>query len=358
MTTKLGVQMTPWSNSRDLVDFGRTLAQTFDIVWIQDQMLARNVYTLMGALAQSGTGLGTVVTYPIGRNPIEMASAVATIGELMPEESELVVGMGTGGALVNSLFTKKRPVTAVREAITLMRRLWQGEVVELDDFAVLGEAIGYRPGAKAQLTYAASRRPDIVVAGVGPMIQTVAARHADGVISTSNLPTLSRAAFDTGRYGEISGLDLIRQNRPADAGPLRLIYGIDVSVSADRERAREYARKQVVLTAGNPKLWPAMEAAGLDLDSAAAVKKAFDDGLGIEGAAACCSESLADALIISGTADECVGPMTELRERAEAQGYTEFFVGAPLGPDPVEAADLLMKDVVPEVWPDHAGARR
>jgi alkanesulfonate monooxygenase SsuD/methylene tetrahydromethanopterin reductase-like flavin-dependent oxidoreductase (luciferase family) len=352
MTGRLGVQITPWSSSAALVELGRKLATVVDTVWVQDQMLARNVYALLGALAQGGCGVGTNVTYPIGRNPIEMASAAATISELVPEGREMVVGMGTGGALVNSLFTKDRPITVVREAMELMRALWAGERVELDRFPVLGGTLNYKPGAVAELTYAVERPPDIVMAGVGPMILAVAGAHADGLISPSNLPTLSRGAFLTGRFGEISGLDKARTARPAELPPLRLIFGINLSVSADRARAREHARRQVVLVAGNPRLWPDMERVGLDLESAEAVKEAFDAGLGIEGAAARCSDALADALIISGTPEDCLPAVVELRDLATAEGYDEFYLGAPLGPDPQEAADLLVSRVIPQVWPD------
>jgi hypothetical protein len=37
---------------------------------VQDQLLARNVYALLGAITYAGCGVGTNVTYPIGRNPI------------------------------------------------------------------------------------------------------------------------------------------------------------------------------------------------------------------------------------------------------------------------------------------------
>lgn len=352
MTDKLGVQITPWSSSGELVELGRKLATVVDTVWVQDQMLARNVYALLGALAHAGCGVGTNVTYPIGRNPIEMASATATIGELVPPGREVIVGMGTGGAIVNSLFQKDRPITAVREAIQLMRALWAGERVELDGFPVLGTALHYKPGAVAELTYAVERPPSIVMAGVGPMILAVAGAHADGLISPSNMPTLSRAAFRTGRFAEISGLDQARSARSDDRPPLRLIFGINVSVSADRARAREHARRQVALVAGNPRLWPDLEKVGLDLDSAAEVKEAFDAGLGIDGAAARCSDALTDALIISGTPEECLPVVAELRDLAQAEGYREFYLGAPLGPDPREAADLLMSRVIPAVWPD------
>ena len=356
MTVPLGVQITPWSSSRELVELGQRLASVVDTVWVQDQMLARNVYALLGALAQAGCGVGTNVTYPIGRNPIEMASSAATLAELVPDGREVIVGMGTGGAIVNSLFQKDKPISAVREAIVLMRNLWSGDRVELDRFPALGAALSYKPGAGARLTYPVERPPSIVLAGVGPRILAIAGEYADGMISPSNMPTLSRAAFRTGRFSEISGLDQAKAARPASMAPLRLIFGINTSISEDRKRAREHARRQVALVVGNPRLWADLERVGLDLESAGAVKDAFDAGLGIDGAAAQCSDELADALIVSGTSDECVPAIAELRDLAAAEGYTEFYVGAPLGPDPHEAAELLISQVIPQVWPDRTSA--
>jgi alkanesulfonate monooxygenase SsuD/methylene tetrahydromethanopterin reductase-like flavin-dependent oxidoreductase (luciferase family) len=353
----LGIQLTPWSSAPELVAMGDALRDVVDVVWVQDQMLARNVYVVLGALAQRGCGVGTSVTYAIGRDPIEMASAAATISELVPDDREMVLGFGTGGALVDSLFAKTRPVTVAREAIVLMRALWTGEPVELDAFPVLGQRLGFRPGAVAKLTYPVARPPAIVVAGVGPKIQHVAATVADGMISASNLPTSSLAAFHTGRFAELSGLEAMRAVRPADAPPLRLVYGINVSVSADRERARAQARRQAALVAGNPALWDDLAAVGVDVESAAEVKAALDAGQGLAGAADRVSASLADALVVSGTPQECVGPLIELRKLAEAHGYEELYVGAPLGPDPKEAATLLRTDVIPEVWPERVAVR-
>lgn len=356
MTTRLGVQITPWSSSKELIGLGQRFAPVVDTVWVQDQVLARNVYSLLGALAQAGCGVGTNVTYPIGRNPIEMASAIATIAELVPEGRDVVVGMGTGGAIVNSIFRKDRPVTAVREAIQLMRALWAGDRVELDAFPALGASMSYLPGGVAELTYAVANTPAIVLAGVGPKILAVASTHADGVISPSSLPTLSRAAFRTGRFGEISGLHAAVAMRPDAMAPLRLIYGLNLSVSKDRKRAREQARRQVALVVGNPKLWPSLELVGMDVDAASEVKDAFDQGLGIDGAAARCSQELADALIVSGTPEDCIPDLIELRDLATDVGYSEFYLGSPLGPDPEEAGTLLIEQVIPHVWPDRDNA--
>ena len=357
MTDVLGVQITPWVNARELVALGARLRSSFDVVWVQDQMLARNAYVLLGALAHAGCGVGTAVTYPTGRNPIEMASASATIGELLPAGREVVIGMGTGGAVVQSLFVRDKPIAAVAEAISLMRRLWSGADVELDRYPVLGAHLGYKPGAIARLTYPVERPPSIVVTGVGPKILTVAGEHADGLIAASNMPTHSYQALKSGRFAELSGLTIARAARPAGAPPLRLTFGISVSISADGERARAFARRQLALVLGNPRLWPDLEAVGLDVESAGEVKRAFDEGLGIDGAAARVSSTLSEALIVSGTPDDCIPRMTELRALAEAEGYREFYVGAPLGPDVIEAADLLLSTIVPKVWPERTGAR-
>lgn len=353
MTTPIGVQLTPWTRADELLAVGELLADTVETVWVQDQMLARNVYVLLAGLARAGCGVGTNVTYPVGRNPIEMAASLATVDELASPGRSLTVGMGTGGAVVNSLFRKQRRVALVREAIQLMKGLWNGEELALDEFPRLGEVLGYRPGAVARLTFEVESPPEIVVAGVGPQILEVAARYADGLISAANFPTHSPAAFATGRFEELSGLAELRASLDP-ARPFRMIYGINMSVSDDREAARAQARRQLSLTFGNPALWPALEAVGLDVEAAEHVKRAFDNGLGVEGAAERVPDRLSDGLLVSGNPDECIEAAAELRDRAAAHGYTEFYIGGPLGPDPIEAAHLLRDRVIPELWPDHA----
>jgi alkanesulfonate monooxygenase SsuD/methylene tetrahydromethanopterin reductase-like flavin-dependent oxidoreductase (luciferase family) len=352
MSGTLGLQLAPWKRTNELVAVGETLRDVVDVVWVQDQMLARNVYVVLTALAQTGCGIGTNVTYPIGRNPIEMAAAIATVAELMADDARLEIGLGTGGALVSSLFDPGRAVDAVAEAIRLMRGLWRGDDVELDAFPTLGARLGYRDGAVAKLTFPVERQPSIVVAGVKPKIMRVAAELADGLICPSNLPTMSIGAFRSGRFGELSGLDAAIAARPRDLAPLRLLYGINVSVAPDGALARAYARRQIALVVGNPRLWPDLEAVGLDLESAAEVKAAFDAGLGVDGAADRVSDSLCEGLVVAGRPDEVGGRMAELRDLAAGYGFGDFYIGAPLGPDPLEAAKLLCDQVIGEVWPE------
>jgi alkanesulfonate monooxygenase SsuD/methylene tetrahydromethanopterin reductase-like flavin-dependent oxidoreductase (luciferase family) len=354
MTGLLGLQIAPWRPSREIVAVGERLRDVVDIVWVQDQMLARNVYALLAALAHAGCGVGTNVTYATGRNPIEMASAVATISELLDDGREIHVGVGTGGALVTSLFEPEKGVTIVRESIELMRALWRGDTVDLDAFPALGARRGFRPGATAKLTFPVERRPPILVAGVKPKILGAAAELADGIILPANLPTFCGAALESGLYRTLSGLEGALALRAADAPPLRLAYGINISVSHDREAARVYARRQLSLVAGSAHLADDLAAVGLDVDSAADVRTAFAEGLGVEGAAARMSDELVDSLMIAGTPEDCVDRVRELRARAESCGFNEFYLGAPLGPDFAEAAEIVANDVIPAVWPERA----
>lgn len=352
----LGLQIAPWRPSDEIVAVGERLRDVVDVVWVQDQMLARNMYVLLSALAQVGCGVGSNVTYPVGRNPIEMAAEFATIAELARDDREVVVGLGTGGALVTSLFLKDKGVTSVREAVRLMRGLWSGEAVELDEFPTLGQRLAYRPGATAKLTFPVERPPAIQIAGVKPKILEAAAELADGIICPSNMPTFSVRALTSGRFGELSGLDTALAARPASAPPLRLNYGINVSVSRDRETARGWARRQLALVVGHPATSGDLHRVGLDIASAAEVKAAFDAGLGIDGAAERLSDELTDSLIIAGTPDEVVERMRALRALAEQHGFNEFYVGAPLGPDLSESAEILAQEVIPHVWPERVGA--
>lgn len=349
---QVGVQIAPWSPAPQVLAAARRLAGVVDLVWIQDQMLARNVYTLLAGVAAGGAvGVGTNVTFPFGRNPIEMAASMATLAELVGPGHPVVMGVGTGGALVNSLFDRSQPLRVVRESIALIRRLWAAEAVPLDEYPALGAVLGFRPGAVARLTFPLARPVPILMAGIGPQILRLAGEVADGIISASNFPTHSYAAFKSGKFEALGGLDQVRAGRSDQARPFRMVFGLNCCVSRDRAAAKAFARRQLVLVAGNPALWPGLEAVGLDVESARDVKAAFDRGEGIEGGVARMSDSLLDGLIVSGHPDECLVRLEELRGYARAVGYTDFYLGAPLGPDLHEAAAIIADVLVPQLWP-------
>jgi len=352
----IGVQVVPWVPARHLVAAASVLSKAFDVVWVPDQMLARNMQVVLTAIAVQGeVGVGSCVAVPLSRNPIDLASAMATIAELAAPERPVLMGMGAGGPLVASLMPKTSATEVLRESVSLIRRLWTGELVPIADYPVLAARLGWRPDASARLTYPVARPIPILVAVGGPRTLELADQTADGLVCTSTYPPLSYAALRSRDYAVARRITGMARRRDQAGWPMRLIYGLNCCVSADRAAARGFARRQAALVAGNRAVWPALRAIGLDLDSAKAVRAALDRGEGLEIAAGQVSDAVLDAFVVAGTPAECIDQLAELRGLAREAGFAEFYLGVPLGPDLAEAAQILAGTVVPELWPDRCG---
>src|SRR5438105_2112964 len=91
----------------------RAVAAGFEHVWINDNFKARHTYSLLAAIAsRAPCGLGTLVTYPYARNPMDMATAFGTIAELLSGR-ELTVGISTGAwAIQGALVEQPSPTQA------------------------------------------------------------------------------------------------------------------------------------------------------------------------------------------------------------------------------------------------------
>ena len=171
--------------------------------------------------------LGTSVLTPTFRyNPAVVAQAFATMGLLYP--GRVMLGVGTGEAL-NEIAVSgmtwpdfKERLARLREAVTLIRKLWAGETVSFDgEFYHTVEAKIYdRPEVPVP----------IYVAAGGPVAARYAGRTADGLICTSGkgmdlytdslLPAMRDGAQQAGR----------------DAGAIDRM--LEVKLSYDREPAQ------------------------------------------------------------------------------------------------------------------------
>ena len=126
--------------------------------------------------------LGTSVLTPTFRyNPAVVAQAFATMGLLYP--GRVMLGVGTGEAL-NEIAVSgmkwpdfKERLARLREAVTVIRKLWAGETVSFDgEFYHTVEAKIYdRPEIPVPIYMAAG----------GPVAARYAGRAADGLICTS-----------------------------------------------------------------------------------------------------------------------------------------------------------------------------
>jgi coenzyme F420-dependent glucose-6-phosphate dehydrogenase len=178
---------------RTLLNFSVVAEQAgFDSVFVSDHFQpwkhtdghAPSALAWLGALGASTQRIvmGTSVLTPTFRyHPSVVAQVFGTLGSLFP--GRVILGVGTGEGLNEVPSTgmvwpeMKERFARLREAITLIRKLWSEDHVTFEgEYYRTQDATVYdKPGAKLP----------IFVAGAGPMIAKYAGRSGDGFICTS-----------------------------------------------------------------------------------------------------------------------------------------------------------------------------
>jgi len=194
----------------------------------------------LGALGAktSRITIGTSVMTPTFRyHPAVVAQAFATLGVMFPDR--VVLGIGTGESLNEVPSTGmtwpdfKERFARLREAVTLMRRLWTEEKVTFEGqyYRTTSATIYDRPAAPVP----------IYIAAAGALIAKYAGRMGDGLICTSGKAT--ELYTETVLPKVLEGLSEA-DSRAADY--VRMIE-VKVSFDTDIKRATEDTRSWAVL---------------------------------------------------------------------------------------------------------------
>jgi 5,10-methylenetetrahydromethanopterin reductase len=208
-------------------------AKGFDDLWIPDERFERDVFVMLSVAAQRTRRLmlSTCVTDPYIRHPMLTAVAIATLDELTGGRARVALGAGLSGFTALGI-ERRRPATAIREAIAIMRRAWEGAPVWFD-----GELLACRG---AQLAFPARSDIPVYVAGRGPAVLRAAGELADGVIigTFSSERTIAAALAQVDR-----GLARSERTRAA----LDVTSWLYVAISDDAEQARLAVRRPVAV---------------------------------------------------------------------------------------------------------------
>jgi probable F420-dependent oxidoreductase len=243
--------------------------------------------------------LGTGVVGIWSRSPVTMALQAATLNEL--SGGRLILGLGLQArGYVEGWHgrTYERPVRAMREYVSILRRIFSGEVVTFE-----GEIFSVR---NFQLTMQPPDRPlRIYMAAIGPQMLRLAGEVADGVLGYCYsleyvrdvvLPNLTAGAERAGR--SLVGFDVA-------CGFPALVTDDDSGLDLIRGQALMFA------TAGgsSPEYAKSFAAAGFgaEVEEIASRFEARD----VPGALAVVTDAMADAVTIAGS-------LEHVRERIEA----------------------------------------
>ena len=175
--------------------------------------------------------LGVCVTEPYSRHPALIAMAIASLAELAP--GRMVLGLGAGGSGFPAMgLLRERPVTALRDAVRIIRAMLAGESVDHQ-----GRVISIHQG---RLNFESPGQVPIVFGTRGRLMLRLAGEVADGVMM---------APYASAR-------SLNRALAMVDEGVLRAgmhskdverIAWVDLCVAEDGAVAREAVKPGVVL---------------------------------------------------------------------------------------------------------------
>lgn len=329
----------------ELIGLAESALQTmgkfgFSQVWTNDNLEYRSVLACSAALvARLPVKLGTAVTVPYFRNPVDLAMAFATISELTPGR-EISLGLGPGSrAILTHQVERTKPLTIMAELATALRTLFAGAPLKSSEIPVLKSyfhmnaeqyALRFKAQAPIRLYYGPSL--------LKPAVLDLVARHFDGVI----LQTLYGIAdMET----SLARLHSARGQSPLGE-PLRKVMLLNASVSRDGQAARQHAKRFVSHIASG---WPddVLRAKGIDPEAIQAVRRAYAENRGVDYAAALTPDEAVDRLIISGTPSQCLERIAALFSLAARDGFTQITLGVPLGPDIPEVIELWGKEILP-----------
>ena len=312
----------------------------FNQVWTNDNLEYRSVLVSSAAIvARLPVKLGTAVTVPYFRNPVDLAMAFATISELT-NGREISLGLGPGSrSILAHQVERVKPLVIMAELATALRKLFSGESLRSSEIPVLASyfhmnaeqyALRFKTQSPIRLYYGPSL--------LKPAVLDLIARHFDGVI----LQTL---------YGiadmEASLARLQEARAQSSLGePLRKVMLLNASISRDGQAARQHAKRFVSHIASG---WPdeVLKTKGIDPQAIQAVRRAYAENRGVDYAASLTPDEAVDRLIIAGTPAQCTERIAELFSLAARDGFAQITLGVPLGPDIPEVIDLWGTEILP-----------
>jgi len=308
---KFGIRIPPCTRIDEVAATVRRAEEHgFDYAWIPDsQMLWRDTYAAM-ALAAAQTEsitLATGVTNVRTRNPAVVASAINTIAEIAP--GRVALGMGAGDSSVKLISVAPSTRAHLRESVSTIRRLLDGEMVTF--------------GERAARLYRAQGRVPIYLAANGPRTLELAGEIADGIITLGGIaPAPLIAARNAVERG------LARAGRKLD--DLEFTVGSICRVTDDIERDARIL-KPVCLHIAGIGGQASLAQAGIELDPPRRLPKVYPDlvhaedwDLAIQEASEYVTDDMAvkfaQTFCLFGTVDEILARM----KRAIEIGATAF----------------------------------
>ena len=329
MTIKFSIALQGSYPIRDYIEKAKRIEQyDFDELHVYDDLMFKPTWPLLTLIGEhtSRIKVGPGIITPQIVHPCYHAGNLAELDELTNGRAVLGIARGAFWEFLG-IEKQRKPITMVREAIHIIRRLLSG-----DHTAFHGEVFTVTEELFFRFQPLRKEVP-IFIGTWGPKMCQLAGEIAEGVKSDGlwnpDYVKIIRENIEIGAA---------RANR--NPNDVEIIAGPLSSISTDREKAKETARR--VLAVYLPYLRPMTDVAGITEEEINNVREAASTGDFEKGAGYISDLSVAKCSV-TGTAMDVI---EQIEEMVDA-GVTHVAFGHCLGPNFDEALDLLGKEVLP-----------
>jgi 5,10-methylenetetrahydromethanopterin reductase len=300
----------------------------FDAFWVSDDLFLRSAWVILSAAAGATERiqLGTCIVNPFTQHPAEIAMAAATLDELSGGRALLGISSGADDFLSWVGLRAERPVTAVAETIAAIRRLFDGDRSHASGAFLSGWTDA------AYLRFPVTRRVPIYVGAMSPRMLELIGSTADGGLPLLFPPEHIEEVLTHVRRG-------LRRARRDGAG-VDLAACIWCSISADRASAERVLREKIAYY-GYSLSSTILARLGVERSEFEPIRQAMVDG-DVERAVAMVTPSMMRIGVVGSAQDL----LPRLRHLVKL-GARHLSFGPPLGPDPMEALEVLGREVLP-----------
>lgn len=261
----------------------------YDAIWLAETN-AQESFSLAGAIAAvtSRVEIGTAIVPVFNRTPAVLAMGTGTVAQL--SGGRFILGVGSSSHAIIDGWNGvdfERPLTRVREAVTVLRQALGGEKTDFqgDTLRSKGFRLGAPPPSPQRIYLAALRSKMLELAG----------EIGDGLIINFQPVSAMKPILESYREGG--------RRAGRDASGDEVVSRFQVCVTDDVDGARSLVRMAFGGYVAAPVYNKFFEWVGFG-DVARGVREAFARG-DRAGTAAAISDDFVDAVAIIGSADEC-----------------------------------------------------
>ncbi len=327
---KLGIEFVPQQKLDKIIAYIKEAEENnFDFAWITDHYNNRNTYVTLAlaAVQTQKIRIGTGVTNPFLVNPAVTASSIASIHEVSNGRAIMGIGAGDSTTLKQLGVEWSKPLTAVKETITIVKKLWAGETVEYDGevFKIKNARLNFKNKFGAIPVY---------VGAQGPKMLELAASIGDGVLINASHPIDMEPA--TTKLKE-------ELHTNGDPKEFDIAAYTSFSLADTEEEARKLAAPVVTfIVAATPAI--VLERHEIAEADANAIRELLGKGK-IPQAFAAVTDEMIDAFSISGTKQMVTEKMIDLKEI----GVSQLVVGSPIADDKSKAIKTIGNEILPSL---------